>query len=201
MPTQAERSSAMRGRLIEVGSALFAERGYDATPASTLLREAGASKGALYHHFSSKRALFEAIFEQVAEASITRALARTPSDRGASQIDLLIEGALRWLDEASQPAVSRILLEDGPRVLGFARARDLEAKYSLGLMVRGLERAAEAGEIALPDVELAARLINAVLAEAALISLQQRDGANRRQVDATIRILIEGLSVRTPDNG
>jgi len=196
MATQKERSNAMRARLLEVGWRLFAERGFEATSTSTLLAEAGVSKGALYHHFSSKQALFEAIFEHVAEQSIARALRRPLDASTASQIDVLIEGALRWLTESRRPEFSRILLEDGPRVLGYQRARDLEAKYSLGLMVRGLERAAQAGEIDLPDLELAAKLVNAALAEAALVSLQKRPRPTRATIDETMRRLIHGLGCK-----
>ena len=76
MATQAERSEAMRARLIDVGLRLFVEQGYEGTSPDALLREAGASKGALYHHFEGKQALFEAIFEQVARKSIQRALVK-----------------------------------------------------------------------------------------------------------------------------
>jgi hypothetical protein len=92
--------------------------------------------------------------------------------------------------------VSRILLDEGPRVLGCVRARELEAKYSLGLMVEGLERASRAGEIDVPDLELAARLINAALAEAALIGLSPGRRPSRAKVDATIQKLIDGLTRR-----
>ena len=184
----------MRARLIEVGWRLFAEQGYEATSTNALLAEADASKGALYHHFPSKQALFEAIFEHVAERSISDALRRSPNVSGHSQVDLLIDGALRWLTASRRPEFSRILLEDGPRVLGYQRARDLEARYSLGLMIRGLERAAKAGEVDLPDLELAARLVNAALAEAALVSLQKHPRPKRATIDATVRRLIHGLS-------
>ena len=192
MATQAERSEAMRARLIEVGLRLFAEGGYEATSTDALLREARASKGALYHHFEGKQALFEAIFEQVARASIERALLKPP--RAASPLEALIDASLRWLGEARRPDVARILLEEGPRVLGFARARDLEAKYSLGVVTRGLQRAMDVGELELPDVGIAARLINAALAEAALMSLGTKRGPSRAKVDATIRKLLEGLA-------
>ena len=87
MRTQAERSAAMRSRLIEVGLALFVEHGYAATSTSTLLAKAGASKGALYHHFSSKEALFEAIFEHVAEQSISQALLRPLGGPGSTEVE------------------------------------------------------------------------------------------------------------------
>ncbi len=186
----------MRKLLIAAGSKLFTRDGYEATSTAALLAEAGASKGALYHHFESKEALFEAIFESVAEGSIEAALKSRGTASGPSEVDVLIDGALRWLHEARRPDVSRILLDEGPRVLGFVRARELEAKYSLGLRIEGLERAYRAGEIDVPDLELAARLINAALAEAALIGLSPGRRPSRAKVDATIRKLIDGLTRR-----
>jgi len=86
------------------------------------------------------------------------------------------------------------LLEEGPRVLGFVRARELEARTSLGLMKRGLERAVAAGEVSVPSVELAARMLNAVLAEAALVSLQSGRKVRRGDIEATVRRLFEAFA-------
>ena len=184
----------MRELLIDAGIRLFTAKGYAATSTSALLAEAGVSKGALYHHFPSKEALFEAIFEHVARESIARATRKPLSGSGVSQLDVLIDGALRWLRESRRPPVSNILLEEGPRVLGFERARRLEEKYSLGLMTRGLELAANAGEIAPADLELSARLINAALGEAALISTRPGRRPTRATIEQAIRKLITGLT-------
>lgn len=81
-------------------------------------------------------------------------------------------------------------------MLDFVRARELEAKYSLGPMIEGLERASRAGEIDVPDLELATRLINAALAEAALIGLSPGRRPSRAKVDATIQKLVDGLTRR-----
>ncbi len=196
MATQADRSAAMRDRLIDVGLRRFVEDGYEATSTNSLLAEASASKGALYHHFSSKQALFEAIFEHVAESSILRAVKRSASRPAETELDRLIGGAMCWLWEARRPEVSKILLDEGPRVLGFERARELEAKYSLGLMMRGLERARLAGEIDVPDLEFSARLINAALGEAALVRATQSRPPSRAKVEETLRKMILGLTQR-----
>jgi AcrR family transcriptional regulator len=195
MATQAERSAQMREKWIEVGRALFSRDGFDATSTNALLEGAGASKGALYHHFSSKRALFEAVFEAVSQDAIAGALAKpTPARSAQSAKDQLVAGALAWLDEVRRPEIARVLLDEGPRVLGFERARDLEARTSLALMTRSLETAVAAGEILVPDIELMARLLNAVLAEAALIELRSAESGARDRVEASLRALIDGLA-------
>ena len=191
MPSQAERRAAMRARLIDASRLLFARDGYDATSTNALLRAADASKGALYHHFPSKRALFEVIFEEFSRGAVRRAL--RDSAATGSDLERLIGGSLAWLEEVRSPDVSRILLDDGPRVLGFARARELEARSSLGVMIQSLDRAQRSGEIHVPDVELMARLLNAALAEAALLEFQARDVPDRSRIEASLRSLIEGL--------
>ncbi len=193
MATQAERRAGTRRRLIDAGHELFVSNGYDETTTEVLLTHAGVSKGALYHHFASKQELFAAVFEEVAQSSIERAVqGQSPA---ATEIETLIDGCVRWLREARRPEVATILLEQGPRVLGFEGARDLEARYSLALMKAGLERAVSAGELNLPSIDLAARLINALLGEAALVSLKGRRGPSRKVVEETVRRLIEGLVV------
>ncbi len=191
MATQAERSAAMRARLLEAGFRLFARDGYEATSTSALLASAGVSKGALYHHFSSKRDLFEAIFEQVSQNAIEAAIDRPGHIDGG--LARLIAGTFAWLEAVRDPGVSRILLEEGPRVLGFSRARELESRSSLGLMIRSLGAAVRADEVSVPDIGTTARLLNAALAEAALLQLEAGESADRSRVEESLRRLIEGL--------
>ena len=182
----------MRARWIEVGLDLFGRKGFEATSTTALLEAAGASRGALYHHFPSKRALFQVVFERVSKDAIDRAVKRRiPAQRATAR---LIDAALAWLEEVRRPEVARILLEDGPRVLGFERARDLEAGTSLAVMRRGLEAAVAAGEIRVPDIDLMARLLNGVVAEAALIELRAVDSTTRERVERNLRALVDGLA-------
>ena len=118
---------------------------------------------------------------------------------GASPLEDLIASCLAWLREVRRPEVAAILIDQGPQVLGWKRARDLEARTSLGLMTRALERARDAGEIAVPSVPLAARLLNAALAEAALAALHAEPRTSRATREASIRQLIDGL--RAPGDG
>ena len=190
MATQAERREATRGRILEAAARLFAEQGYEATSTQQILEAAGTSRGALYHHFETKQAIFEAVFERVSKEAITRA------SRGAargSALETLTRACLRWLREVRRPEVSAILIEQGPPVLGWKRARDLEARSSLGLVTRSLEAAVESGELTLESVELGARFLNAALAEAALASIHGGTGIPRRTLERAITQLIEGL--------
>ncbi len=191
MATQAERRVATRTRLIEVARGLFAREGYDRTPTERILEMAGLSRGAMYHHFATKRDVFEAVFVQVSDETIVRAVRRSPPSD--SPLEDLIGACLAWLREVRRPDVAAILIDQGPQVLGWKRARDLEALSSLRRMTQGLERAIAAGEVRVPSVQLAARLINAALAEAALAALHREPRTSRATQEAAIRQLIEGL--------
>lgn len=191
MASQSERRAATRARVLEAAESLFAARGYAATSTDAILESSGISRGALYHHFATKQAVFEAVFQQVSDAAIERAMRGAP--HSDSPLENLVQVCLRWLREVRKPAVAAIVIEQGPRVLGWKRARDLEAHTSLGLMVRAIERAESAGEVEVESPELAARFVNAALAEAALASLHRRPRLSNAAIERSIRQMIEGL--------
>ncbi|MAN63594.1 MAG: hypothetical protein CMI60_16795 [Parvibaculum sp.] len=97
---------------------------------------------------------------------------------------------------ADKPQSATILIDQAPQVLGWERARDLEAKTSLGLMTAGLKAAKEVGEIDVPSIELAARFLNAVLAEAALVALHSSRRVPQSELEASIRHFIVSLSAK-----
>ncbi len=191
MATNAERRAATRAKLITAARERFARDGFDATHTNDILADAGVSRGAMYHHFPSKRDLFEAVFVAVSEEAIDHAVSEGVS--GESPLDALLAASLAWLDVARRREVAAILLDQGPQVLGWKRARDLEAEASLGLMKRGLQRAARAGELQVPSIDLAARLLNAALAEAALAALHDEPATSVEVQEAAIAQLINGM--------
>ncbi len=195
MASQAERRAATRARVLDAAEALFAARGYEATSTDAILEASAISRGALYHHFATKQAIFEAVFQRVSDAAIERAMRGAP--QSDSPLETLVQVCLRWLREVRKPAVAAIVIQQGPQVLGWKRARDLEARTSLGLMVRAIEQAESAGEVEVESPELAARFVNAVLAEAALASLHRRPRISNAAVERSIRRMIEGLGQRT----
>src|SRR2546421_3949858 len=124
------RGEATRGQLISIARRLFAERGYEDTSIEAVLREAGVSRGSLYHHFPGKEALFEAVAEDV-ETSVgeqTLAVARG----AAGPVEALRAASLAWIRLAGDPVVQRILLIDAPSVLGWERWRAMEEHHALG---------------------------------------------------------------------
>lgn len=193
MPTQSERRESTRGAIIDAATQLFAERGFEQTSVADILELAGISRGALYHHFAAKEDVFAAVFVRTSSAAIRQAAARIRPD--ATPRDALIAGCLGWLDAVKDPAIHRILFVDGPAALGWERARELEEATSLRLMRASVKRAVDAKEIDVPSIDLSARLLNGLLAEAAL-TLQGASAARRRDVRALVTAMVNGLQTR-----
>ncbi|MEM9533874.1 MAG: TetR/AcrR family transcriptional regulator [Pseudomonadota bacterium] len=191
MATNEERREATRARILAAAREGFTRDGYEETHTSSILEQADISRGALYHHYASKRDVFEAVYVAVVEESIAHAVgAGQESD---SPLEDLIAGCLAWLRWVRKPQVSKILIVQGPQVLGLKRARDIEAKSSLAPMRRSLERACAAGEIEVPSVEVTALLINALLAETALIAVYSNPRVPVAEQEASVRKFLAGL--------
>jgi AcrR family transcriptional regulator len=190
--TQTERREATRSRLVEAAYERFVRDGFEATHTDSILAAAGVSRGALYHHFRSKKELFAAVFEHVSAAAVDRAVRRGRAGKSARQT--LVLACLAWLKEARRPGVARILLDQGPQVLGWLAARDIENRYSLSVMKAGLQAAVDAAELETPSVELTAGVLNAALAELALVSLHGGKSVRVGLIEDTVRQMIAGLA-------
>lgn len=194
MATQSERRAATRSSLISSAEKLFVNQGFEGTSTDDILAAAGVSRGAMYYHFPTKRDVFEAVFVASAEGAIKRS--RRAAQQSESPLESLINSCLSWLKEVRKPDIAAILIDQAPQVLGWERARDLEAESSLGLMTAGLRAASEAGEIAVPSIEIAARFLNAVLAEAALVAMHSERPIPQEELEASIRHLIMGMATQ-----
>jgi len=142
--TQAERSEATRAALIDAARPLFAERGYAGVGAEEIVRAAGLTRGALYHHFGGKRDLFEAVYEGL-EAELAQRIAEGALGGGATDpLAAMRAGAEMFLQACTEPDVQRIVLLDGPSVLGWDRWREIAAEHGLGLIEATLQAARSA---------------------------------------------------------
>ena len=191
MATNRERREATRSNIISAARECFTKDGYEDTHTDNILERAGVSRGAMYHHFPSKRDVFEAVYSTLVEESIAHAV-QVGADSD-SPLQELITSCHAWLRFVRKPDVATILIEQGPQVLGWKRARDIEAKSSLAPMQTAIERACAAGELEVPSVAVTALLINALLAELALISVYRKPKVSVAAQEASIRQFIEGL--------
>jgi AcrR family transcriptional regulator len=193
--TQAERSEATRDALIEAARALFAERGYAEVGTEEIVRAAGVTRGALYHHFGGKRDLFEAVYERVelelAQRIATGALAASAT----SPLEAMRAGAEMFLQAATEPEAQRIALLDGPSVLGWDRWREIAAEHGLGLIEATLQAAVEAGAIREQPVRPLAHVLMGALDEAAMLVARADDPERMRaEVGRTLDSLLAALS-------
>jgi AcrR family transcriptional regulator len=195
--TQAERSKATRDALIEAARALFAERGYADVGTEEIVRAAGVTRGALYHHFEGKRELFEAVYERV-EAELAQQIASGALEAAAAvPLEAMRAGAEMFLQACTEPEAQRIVLLDGPSVLGWDRWREIAAEHGLGLIEATLEAAIEAEAIVAQPVRPLAHVLMGALDEAAMLVARAEDPERMRgEVGRTLDALLAGLSAR-----
>jgi AcrR family transcriptional regulator len=165
--TQRERTEATTGQLLEAARRLFAADGYQATSLDDVVRAAGVTKGALYHHFRGKRELFRAVFdrEQRELALVSVAAYHGQDDPWTG----FYEGCRAFLEALVDPGVQRIALLDGPAVLGWEEVREIEAGYSLAMIREGLEEAMRTGRIPRRPVEPLAYMLFGALCEGGMM--------------------------------
>ena len=194
---RAEQVAQTRGALVAAGRRLFGENGVRATSVEDLAREARVTTGALYHHFPTKTALFEAVFMQAHTDLMT---ASTKAAQGASDgIDELARGFEAFLDGVLQPDMQRILIVDGPAVLGLARYTELDEQYAHAVIVHSLTAAGEAGTITVEDPETATRLLLGALTRGAMLIANSPDPVETRHaVGKSMRALLTSF---TPSRG
>lgn len=193
--TQAERSQATRDALIEAARALFAEQGYAGVGTEQIVRAAGVTRGALYHHFEDKRDLFEAVYARV-EAELAEKIAAGALAGGAADpLAAMRAGAEMFLQASTEPEAQRIVLLDGPSVLGWDRWREIAAEHGLGLIEATLQAAIDAGAIADQPVRPLAHVLMGALDEAAMFVARAEDPDRARaEVGRTLDSLLAGLS-------
>ena len=191
------RSEATRRRLVAAARTLFAERGYPGVGTEEIVQAAGVTRGALYHQFRDKADLFAAVAETVQAEIAHQITAGAQADGASDPMTALHAGVRRFLEACADPAVERILLLDGPAVLGWQAWRDLADRYGLGLLQHALQAAIDAGAITPQPVAPLAHVLIGALDECALYIARAPDpAAAREQCAAILQRLLRGL---TPD--
>jgi AcrR family transcriptional regulator len=191
-----EAVDATRSALLDSALALFAERGFAATSLDDVVREARVTKGALYHHFrGGKLALFEAVFEEVDRRLAERIGAAVRPDAGPWE--LVETGLDAYLEACSDQVVRRIVFQEGPVALGWARWRELDGCASRELLSAAVRGLLEAGEIRPQPVDLLTRLLFTTLGEAGMSVAEAADQSAARA--EARRLLLDLLGGLRPD--
>jgi AcrR family transcriptional regulator len=195
MAKQAERRAATIEAILKAARRLFGERGFAATTMDEIAEAARVAKGAVYHHFTTKEALFESVFEEVSRdlmLDIDRA-ARAEKDMLAA----MVTGTQHYFAACAKGPTSQIILRDGPAVLGWERWREIDAKHFGGKIPRALAGAMDAGLITRQPVEPLARLLLGAVTEAAVAAAGRPDIARAGgEYSRAFKSLLEALRVK-----
>jgi AcrR family transcriptional regulator len=189
---KAEQSDATRATLLSVARELFTERGYAATSTTEIADQAGVTRGALYHHFTAKDDLFRALFEQLEQEVVDR-VARGAA-AGADSLEQMRLGSHAFLDACLDPAVQRIVLLEGPAVLGWETWQEIEERYGYGLVAAAVQAAIGAGLIDAQPVGPLAHVLFGALSQAGLMVARADDPvAARTDMVTAMDRLLDGL--------
>ena len=190
---QADRSAATTRALLSAARTLFASHGYAEVSIDQIAQRAGYAKGAFYHHFSSKQELFEQVLDGIQAQLALLVARRAQRARAAPLPRALARNILDYLEGAIHPDVRRILLIDGPMVLGWARWREIDDKYFADVVRAGVVSLMSKGTGA-AQIASATRLMLGAITEAALSSGRAEDPSKlARQHCASFELLLAGL--------
>jgi AcrR family transcriptional regulator len=187
-----EYSASTRRALVDVATELFTERGYAGTSLDEIVAGARVTKGALYHHFSGKQALFESVFEKIEEHAakdIHRAVRghRDPWEKA-------LGGLRAFLDVLQEPRYRRIVVADGPAVLGYEKYREQEERTTFGIVQEIVSSVLSTYDLEPSMVETFSRVFfGAMSAAGAAVSSAEDTQKAGDEVEAAIAYILAGL--------
>lgn len=195
---RAEYSATTKRALVDVARDLFTEHGYANTSLDAIVAGAEVTKGALYHHYAGKQALFEAVFERV-EQEASKAI----HDRIKHESDPWAKaraGLRAFLEVVRDPTYRRVVIQDGPAVLGYERFREQEERSTfsnvLVIVAAVLDSSLGTGGVELDEAmqKTFARIFFGAMSSAGeSVSLAEDPEAASDRVEAAIGIILDGL--------
>ena len=195
MAKQAERRAATTEAILRAGRRLFGERGFAAATMDDIAEAADIAKGAVYHHFKTKEAVFEAVFEQVSGDLVQDIHRAVRSEKDV--LAAIVAGTQHYFAACAKGPTGRIILRDGPAVLGWERWREIDARHFGGKFPRALTVAMDAGLIARQPVEPLARLLLGAVTEAAVACAGRSDVLKAgSEYSRAFKSLVEALRLR-----
>ena len=187
-------SNSTKLALVDAATELFTENGYGATSLDAVVAAARVTKGALYHHYSGKQALFEAVFERIeAEAATNIAAAVTGVTDPWEKAQ---EGLRTFLAVVQDPTYRRVVIQEGPAVLGHEHFREQEERSSFAIVLQVVNNVLSAGpwELEAPMIDTFSRIFFGALSSAGegVASSEDPEAASAR-VEAAIGFMLLGL--------
>ncbi|AKK29705.1 TetR/AcrR family transcriptional regulator [Mycobacterium sp. EPa45] len=197
--TQAQRSAATQDALRTAARELWGERGYADVGTPEIAQRAGVTRGAMYHQYADKSALFLDVVESV-EADVMNRLAEAVVAQEPPTPAATLHAAVdAWLDISSEREIRQLILLDAPNVLGWNGFRDIAERYSLGMTEQLLQAAMDSGELATQPVRpLAHILIGALDAAALTIAHSEDPDHTGTEVRSALHGIVNGMLAGRP---
>jgi AcrR family transcriptional regulator len=187
-------SASTKRALIDVATKLFTEQGYAATSLDAIVGGARVTKGALYHHFSGKQAVFEAVFEKIEQDSSKRIRKALKGSRDPWEKAMI--GLRAFLEIVQDPGYQRVVIQEGPAILGYERFREQEERSSYGLVQDMVKDVLEAStyELSADMLETFSRIFfGAMSAAGESVSTAADPKVAVAQVETAIAFILAGL--------
>jgi AcrR family transcriptional regulator len=187
-----EYSASTKRALVDIAAELFTERGYAGTSLDEIVAGARVTKGALYHHFSGKQALFEAVFERV-EAESAQTIRKAV--RGSEDPwDKAMSGLRAFLSVVQQPGYRRVVIQEGPAILGHERYREQEERSTFGIVQEIVSSVLGSYGLEPTLVETFSRIFfGAMSAAGTSVSSAEDPERASAEVEAAIAFILAGL--------
>jgi len=184
------------GNILSIARRSFAEHGYEGTVTDDIIVEAGITKGALYHHFSSKRQLFEAVY-RAAEEDVAERISQA-SNLVDEPWDKLLAGCFAYLEICQDPGLRQIMRIDAPAALGLVRWSEIDREYGVERLVPFLKMLQDQGVIRLPVVEAFAWQLTGAMNEATFwIAQHPHPEEAQEQSKEALRLVLQSIRVDT----
>lgn len=195
MAKQAERRAATTEAILKAGRRLFGERGFAATTIDDIADAARVAKGAVYHHFATKEAVFEAVFDAVSRDLVAEVDRATRTERDV--LAAMVAGTQHYFAACAKGPTCQIILRDGPAVLGWERWREIDAQHFGGKFPLALAAAMDAGLIVRQPIEPLSRLLLGAVTEAAVACAGRSDVLKAgSEYSRAFKSLLEALRLR-----
>jgi AcrR family transcriptional regulator len=187
-------SSSTKRALIDVATEQFSDHGYGGTSLDAIVAGARVTKGALYHHFSGKQALFEAVFAKVEDDASKQIKAALKGSR--DPWEKALAGLAAFLEVVQEHTYQRVVIQDGPAILGYERFREQEERSSYGIVqdIVGSVLEASTYELDEPMKQTFSRIFfGAMSAAGESVSSAEDPQAAVLRIEAAIGFILEGL--------
>lgn len=193
-PSRRERYAALtRQAVLDAARRLFVEQGFAATSVADIAREAEASKGAVYHHFTDKHEIFADVFRSTQTAVLQTAAGSIGTP--ATSWEGFEKGAQAFLYSYGADEQARTLLKEAIGVLGWDSVGTIDGEFGLSFIRHNLENLVRAGEIVSVDVETAANLLLGLYCYAVLFIAAADDPQTALpEVENVLTQLLRGLA-------